>query len=232
MEMLRKPLPALAAREKYLGVAYLIFQFLFLPVLLQLVGGVFSISISDALYNFLYFSINFICVIAIFSSFLKKNILRASRNQQQMLTAAAMGFGLYWLCSTLMGVAIQALFPEFTNLNDGELISIFGSYPLLMFLGTVILAPVAEEVLHRGLVFGALYEKNPWVAYIFSALLFAAIHVVQYIGLYSPLYVVVALVQYLPAGLIFAWSYQKCGCIFAPIAIHIINNLLAFCFVR
>lgn len=232
MEMLRKPLPALATREKYLGIAYLIFQFLFLPLLLQLVGGVFSISMSDALYNFLYFSINFISVLAIFSSFLKKNLLRASRDQQKVLTAAAMGFGLYWLVSTLMGVAIQVLFPEFVNLNDGELVSIFGSYPLLMFLGTVILAPVAEEVLHRGLVFGALYEKNPWVAYILSALLFAAIHVVQYIGLYSPVYVAVALVQYLPAGLVFAWSYRKGGCILAPIAIHIINNLLAFCFVR
>lgn len=232
MEYPKKPLPTLTGKEKNIGLAYLIFQYALLPVLLQLVGQAFSLGDSDTLYNFLYFSINFICVIAIFSKFLKKSMLRVRRSYQDVLSTAAIGFGVFWLCSSLLHSLTGLLFPEFINLNDSSLVNILGDYPVLLFLGTVILAPVAEEVLHRGLLFGWLQEKNVWMAYILSAFLFAAIHVVQYIGLYSPLHIAVALVQYLPAGIVFAWAYHRSGCIFAPIAIHAVNNFLAFLTVR
>lgn len=232
MESPKKTLPNLTGKEKNIGLVYLVFQYAFLPVLLQLVGQVFSLGDSDTLYNFLYFSINFICVIAIFSKFLKKSVLRVKRFQQDVLSAAAIGFGAFWLSSSLLHSLTQLFFPEFVNLNDSSLVNILGEYPVLLFLSTVILAPVAEEVLHRGLIFGWLREKNVWAAYSLSALLFAAIHVVQYIGLYSPLHMLIALVQYLPAGIVFAWAYQRSGCIFAPIAIHAANNLLAILTVR
>lgn len=232
MEYPKKPMPTLTGKEKNIGLAYLVFQYALLPVLLQMVGQVFSLGDSDTLYNFLYFSINFICVILIFDTFLKKSILRIRRFHQEVWTAAAIGFGVYWLCSSLLHSLTELFFPEFTNLNDSSLVDILGDYPVLLFFGTVILAPVAEEVLHRGLIFGWLQEKNVWTAYALSALLFAAIHVVQYIGLYSPGHVLIALVQYLPAGIVFAWAYQRSGCIFAPITIHAVNNLLAILSVR
>lgn len=232
MEHQKKLLPTLSSKEKNIGLAYLVFQFALLPTLLRLVGQVFSLGNSAALYNFLYFSINFICVTAIFSKFLKKSMLRVRRSYPEVLATAAIGFGVFWLCSSLLHSAIGLLFPEFVNLNDSSLVDILGDYPVLLFLGTVVLAPVAEEVFHRGLVFGWLHEKNVLLAYAVSTLLFAAIHVVQYIGLYSPLHLLIALIQYLPAGIVFAWAYQRSGCIFAPIAIHAANNLLAVLSVR
>lgn len=232
MESPKKSLPTLTGKEKNIGLAYLVFQYALLPALLQLVGQVFSLGGSDTLYNFLYFSVNFICVALIFSTFLKKSILRAKRFHQVVWTTTAIGFGVFWLCSSLLHALTGLLFPEFINLNDSSLVNILGDYPVLLFVSTVVLAPVAEEVLHRGLIFGWLQEKNVWVAYGVSALLFAAIHVVQYIGLYSPGHVLIALVQYLPAGIVFAWAYHRSGCIFAPIAIHAVNNLLAILSVR
>lgn len=232
MEHLRKLLPTLTAKEKYIGFAYLVFQFAFLPVLLQLVGLAFSLGDNLALYNFLYFAINFICVAAIFSKFLKKSILRVRRAPWEVMISALIGLCFYWLGMSLISGLIGLFFPEYVNLNDREIVSIFGDYPLLMFLGTVILVPVTEEVLHRGLVFGTIFQKNIPLAYILSALLFSSIHVVQYIGVYSPGYVVLALVQYLPAGLILAWAYQHSGSVAAPVLIHAANNFLAILFVR
>ena len=162
MESPKKSLPALTGREKNIGLAYLIFQYAFLPVLLQLVGNAFSIGNSETLYNFLYFSINFVCVITIFSKFLKKSALRAKRFYSDVLLSIAMGFGVFWLCSSLLHGVTQLLFPEFVNLNDSSLVDIWGDYPVLLFVSTVILAPVAEEVFHRGLIFGWLQEKNVW----------------------------------------------------------------------
>ena len=227
MDAIKRTLPSLSGKEKKIGLAYLIFQYTLLPVLLQLVGQVFSLGENDALYNFLYFSLNFLGVLLIFGTFLKKSLFRVKRTYRDILITAAIGFGVFWLCSTLLHAMTGLLFPEFINLNDSSLVNILGDYPVLLFLGTVVLAPVAEEVLHRGLIFGWLSEKNVWLAYGVSALVFAAIHVVQYIGLYSPLYLAVAFVQYLPAGIVLAWSYQRSGCIFTPIVIHAANNLLA-----
>ena len=232
MEHLRKPLPTLTGKEKNMGFAYLVFQFAFLPGLLRLLGSVFSLDDSVALLNFLYFAINFICVLFIFSKYLKKSLLRVRRVPRETVITALIGFAVYWLCISCLSALNRTLFPDYVNLNDSQIIALFAEHPILMFLGTVILAPVAEELLHRGLVFGSLFHKNIALAYGLSALLFSVIHVAQYVGVYSPGYVILALVQYLPAGLIFAWAYHRSGCIAAPILIHVANNFMAIVTMR
>ena len=232
MEQLKNPLPSLTRKELNMGYAYLAFDILLLPVLLQLLGRVFSFTINETLINFTYFSVNLVCVLTIFSRFFRKSLLRASTFPKQLLQATGLGFLAYWACSMALSILTQIFFPDFVNINDSQIVAILGDYPVLMFLGTVIFAPIAEEMLHRGLVFGSLFQKSIPLAYAASAVLFASIHVVQYIGFYSPAYIVLALVQYLPAGIIFAWAYQRSGSIFAPIMIHAINNLIAISLTR
>lgn len=232
MEQLKNPLPTLTKKELNMGYAYLAFDILLLPVLLQLLGSAFSFTINETLINFAYFSVNLVCVLAIFSRFLRKNFLRASAFPKQLLQSTGLGFLAYWVCSMVISILTQTLFPDFVNINDSQIVAILGDYPTLMFLGTAIFAPIAEELLHRGLVFGSLFQKSIPLAYAASALLFASIHVAQYIGFYSPAYVALALVQYLPAGIIFAWTYQRSGSIFAPIMIHAINNIIAISLTR
>ena len=94
----------------------------------------------------------------------------------------------------------------------------------LMTLGTVVLVPPVEECLYRGLIFRRLYGVNKWAAYIVSIVVFALIHIIGYIGSYSPLELCMAVLQYLPAGLCLAWAYTKGGTIFAPIFIHAFVN--------
>lgn len=224
MEHLRNPLPTMTASEKSWGLRYLLFQICFLESLLQLVNGILPHPLSTALLNFLYFSINCIAALVIFSRFMKKNLLRISRCYKEALLYTAIGFVAYWLCSSLVTLLIQRLFPDYVNLNDGQILTLTGSAPYLMIFGTVMLAPIAEELFHRGLIFGTLYGKNPVTAYLLSALLFGLIHTVSYVGIYPAGHLLLALVQYLPAGLIFAWSYQRSGSILTPMLIHIINN--------
>lgn len=224
MEPLRNPLPTMTASEKSWGLRYLLFQICFLASLLNLVNGIFPHPLSKAMLNFLYFSINCLATVGIFSRFMKKNFLRTVRSPGDTLLYAAIGFAAYWLCSTLVTLFIQWVFPDYVNPNDSQILVLTGSDPLFMILGTVLLAPIAEELLHRGLVFGCLYTKYPRAAYGVSALLFASIHVLSYVG-HSPAgYLALALIQYLPAGLILAWSYQRSGSIFTPMLIHMINN--------
>lgn len=232
MNFLHDKLPALRPSEKYIGISYLVFQFALLPVLLHLVATALSWEGDGAAINAVYFTINFIAAILIFWRLLKRSARQAMDNLEGMLFATAVGFGVYRVSGIVLGILVTVLFPDFSNLNDSAVIDIMGQYPLLMFVCTVVLAPVAEELLFRGLVFGWLQEKNVLLGYILSPLLFAAIHVVQYIGLYSAEHIFVALVMYLPAGLCFSWAYQRSGSILSPIIIHAVNNFLAFLILR
>jgi membrane protease YdiL (CAAX protease family) len=89
--------------------------------------------------------------------------------------------------------------------------------PWLAVLAVAILAPIAEEIFFRGVVFNALLREGSrrW-AYLGSSALFAAIHL--------------SLVAVLPIfliGLAMAWVYDRAGNLLAPIAMHLTVNGLA-----
>jgi len=86
--------------------------------------------------------------------------------------------------------------------------------PWLVILAVVILAPIAEEVFFRGVVFNAwLREGGRRWAFIGSSALFALIHAS-----------VVALLPIFLLGLALAWIYQRTGNLLAPIAMHAMVN--------
>ena len=94
----------------------------------------------------------------------------------------------------------------------------------IVAIGTVVFVPFAEEALHRGLIFGCLYQKSHVAGYLLSICIFAAVHIVGYVGTYSPLHLMLAFMQYVPAGLALCWAYRKSGSIFASMLIHAMIN--------
>ncbi|HYI66648.1 MAG TPA: type II CAAX endopeptidase family protein [Candidatus Limnocylindrales bacterium] len=86
--------------------------------------------------------------------------------------------------------------------------------PWLVVVAVVILAPIAEEIFFRGVVFNAwLREGGPRWAIFGSSALFALIHLS-----------VVALVPIFLLGLALAWVYRRTGNLLAPIAMHATVN--------
>ena len=124
------------------------------------------------------------------------------------------------------------LAPDFSNANDAAISAMLGSSRFLMTVGTVVLVPLAEECLFRGLIFRTLYSSSRWAAYIVSILVFAAVHIAGFITQYSPLELLLSFLQYLPAGLCLAWAYTKADTIFAPILMHTIINAVAIIALR
>jgi membrane protease YdiL (CAAX protease family) len=86
---------------------------------------------------------------------------------------------------------------------------------LYFFVGGI-LAPAAEEIVFRGLIFGYLRRWGLPAAVLISTALFAAFHlptipVTQIIG-----------------GIVFALAYVSTGSLMTPIAIHMLGNLAIF----
>ncbi len=221
----------LTDREQVWAILYLLVCYSFLPWILNSMNSYLSTSLSSIWLNFLYYAINFLAILWIFGQFFRRSLVYAGQHIVDFLIAVIAGFFLYWLCNWGLAWVLDTCFPDYTNLNDGTIGLMAGSNYTVMFIGTVFLVPVAEEALHRGLVFGCLYPKSHAAAYILSAAVFSVVHILGYVGIYSPLHLILAFIQYLPAGLTLAWAYRKSGSIFAPMVMHAINNgigMLAF----
>lgn len=86
--------------------------------------------------------------------------------------------------------------------------------PWLVVPAVVILAPIAEEIFFRGVVFNAWRREGGrrW-AYIGSAALFAVIHLSW-----------ASVVPIFALGLALAWAYERTGSLVAPIVMHAVVN--------
>ncbi len=214
----------LTDREQIRAIVYMLFSFFLLPWLLGELNRLLPAPMGNVWLNFLYYAINFVAIIWIFGSFFKRSLIYAGQHMGDFLLAIVLGSACYWLCNWGISWLLGRFFPAYVNLNDGSISVMAGSNFTVMFIGTVILVPVAEEALHRGLIFGCLYPKSHAAAYVVSVCIFAAVHILGYVGTYSPLHLALAFLQYVPAGLCLAWVYRRSGSIFAPILMHTVNN--------
>ena len=130
---------------------------------------------------------------------------------------AGFGWGVVaWIGSTAM-LVIAAWVLEQLNVapepNTAQL-ALQRLDPWLIVVGIVILAPIAEEIFFRGVVFNAwLREGGRAFAYIGSSALFAVIHLS-----------IVSLVPIFFLGVALAWVYERRGNLVAPIAMHATVN--------
>lgn len=215
---------SLNKKEILWGWVYLAVEFLLLPTALYWLTARLFPGISDAEVNFLYYFLNFLATLLIFHRFLSRNLAMAKSNLLRVVLYALLGLFIYWASGLVMGELTYRLMPDFVNINDMSIAAMSQDGFLLMAVGIVILVPTAEECLFRGLLFRGIYSKSRWAAYAISALFFCLPHVSAYIGSYEWTVLALCFVQYLPAGLMLAWCYEKSNTIFTPILIHTIIN--------
>ena len=213
--------------EALLSWCYWPFQLLLLPILLGMGNNLLKDPLSEVELNFVYFCVNFLCLTVILNRFLCQSAKSAMQRPFFILRSAVFGLALYFVASWVVGLVVGYLSPDFSNANDSTVSDMLSQSPMLITVGTVILAPVAEELMYRALIFRAAYNRSRILGYVVSTVLFGAIHVVGYIGIYSPLELGIAMLQYVPAGLCLGWAYARCGNIYAPILMHITINQLA-----
>ena len=92
----------------------------------------------------------------------------------------------------------------------------------LQIISVVIMAPIAEELLFRGILFKTIKHAGYPLAGMFaSAALFALVH--GSMALMLPLFVM---------GFALAWVYEKSGSIIAPIVMHATFNAINFTFLK
>lgn len=134
---------------------------------------------------------------------------------------APAGFVIYIIVTTLVGFIVPLLVPGF-NGNQAQEVGFSGlTLPyqyVLAFLTLVVIAPLAEELLFRGYLYGKLRQAVPtWLAILIVSLLFGAVHMQWNVGID-----------------VFVMSIAACllreatGGIWSGVGLHMLKNGLAF----
>lgn len=216
---------SLTHRETVLGWWYLLFSTLVLSSIIGIFVSFLDFSLTEV--NILFFCMNFLCVIAIFHRFLWESLQAAWKKRWKCLLLVAQGFIIYFAATWVISLIIPWIDHTFsTNVNDAAILDLAKEHTGLFTFCIVFLVPVAEETLYRGLVFQKLYKKDQLLAYGLSTLLFAMIHVVDFIGDISWRTLLCCLLQYLPAGIVLAGVYESSGTIITSMLLHILINLI------
>jgi membrane protease YdiL (CAAX protease family) len=92
---------------------------------------------------------------------------------------------------------------------------------LLLVIGAltvIMVAPICEEIFFRGILFRVLRSRTGfWVAAVIDGVLFGLVHGVN---------VVLPVLIFL--GIVLCWVFERTGTLFATIAIHALNNTIAY----
>lgn len=218
--------------EKLLGWILLVLHVLVLPVLIELFCYLLNIPITTVGLNIAFFITAFLLTVLFFGRFLWENFKNFRADLKNSLYAALGGFGIYYVLNIVVNIVITNLMPDYSNVNNDNIAALTGDHYLPMFLCTVFLVPVTEEVLYRGMLFGLPWHKNRYLAYIVSTLAFSLIHMVGYIGSAPISYLLIGLFQYVPATIGMGYAYEKADSLLSPMLIHMTVNLLAMIAMR
>jgi membrane protease YdiL (CAAX protease family) len=160
-------------------------------------------------------------IVALVLSFYKEKLSSLGFTTKQLpkaLLYGVVGFVVAFSLAYIAGYPIEQHFgvdPTQQALSQSATVS--GLLPLVILSG-VIIAPIAEEIVFRGYLYKAFRDRfKPWYATIMSAALFSAVHL-------EPL----AAVQLFVIGVVLAYVYEKTDNLMAPIALHVLNNAVAF----
>ena len=209
------------------GVFYLFLYFYPLGLILEAVNRLLSYPMDSMELNLLFFFVNALAVVLIFRKYLVQALREGRWRFPGIFGFALLSFVGYLFSSELVTHLILLLEPSFYNANDANIGMMASRNFPLMFFCTVILAPLTEETLFRGLIFRGLFDLSPVLAYAVSIVVFSFIHLTAYLPYLDALTLALSFLQYLPAGLFLARSYHLSGSILSPMLMHAAINALA-----
>ncbi len=131
-------------------------------------------------------------------------------------------YGITLVCAMLL----LAIGLNSGNPNDLVVEGLVDSYDKVVVVMAVFLAPLVEELLFRGIIFGSLYRVKPVAAYIVNWLAFGAAHLLQYAIQSGDWKTMLFMIEYLPPSIAWGWCYKRSGNIWTVIFMHMIFNAM------
>ena len=211
--------------ERVLGCIYIPIHGFVLPVVLGVLIGLYAPQ-TRAPYQMLIFStVSFAITLVIMFKFLRTSFSDLIDGFWRAVQSIILGYVLYrallWITALLIARLMSGVNP-----NTEAFSSALSENNKIMIIVSVVLAPIIEETVFRGALFGTIRQKSRIAAYVISILIFALFHLLEYVLAGYGWQVLLFAIQYVPASVALTWCYERGGTIWAPILLHAILNLI------
>lgn len=223
--------PQITPAEFGRGWVFFALYVLVFPVLMGFVHRSFNGELPVAESNLVYYLLCLTLVMLLFWSFLKHGFHLLLDWLPENLFA--MGTGL--LAFLVLNFILRRIPMPVQNPTDIDYPLQYLLSPAATIILLVVLMPIVEETLFRGLLFGGLRRYNRVLAYVLSTLLFSLYCVWQFVFTYGGLDLryLVLFVQYIPMSLALTWCYDNGGSVWSAIVLHMgINGIYLFAMIH
>lgn len=220
----KSPMTDTESRRGLVFFLLYLFVFPYLNALVQrLVLGDGEVPVAEA--NIIYYAVIFALCLALFWSFLKSDFMAlmdwVPENTASILLGLA-GAGALRLLAGIIPFPVQDPISQ-------QYAAEFGAAPIPTLALLLVLMPLVEETLYRGLLFGQLRGYDRTLAYVVSAVFYSLAVVWRYaLERGDPRYLLLC-VLYLPLSLACTWCYDNGGSVWAAAFLHGgINGVILF----
>lgn len=171
-----------------------------------------SSKLSNNLFETFTYIVIIISLIIINKMNIKKEIIDFKKNYKNYLKNGL----IYWIIGLFLMIGSNYIITIYQSLPSNEILirNNLSVNFIFMFLSSVIISPILEEILFR---YSFSKIKNKYIYIIISSLLFALVHISSFTEL-------IFLIPYGFLGLAFTLTYYKNKNIISSIIIHTLHN--------
>ena len=214
--------PQLTQAEMGRGWVFFALYVLLFPWVMGWVQRSFHGELPVAEANVVYYLLSATLVFLVFWTFLKHGFHLLLDWLPENLFAFGTGLAGWAVLSFLVGlIPLPVKNPNLLSYPEQYALA-----PLATVVILVVLMPVVEEPLFRGLLFGTSRRYSRILGYVLSTLVYALYCVWQFVYTYGTIdfRYLLLIVDYLPMSLALTWCYDNGGSIWSTIALHVVIN--------
>jgi len=228
MEEERPPIDyGLTRSETAAGFVYLPLHFFALPLLLSL-AVVYVPGMTEIRGTLAYYALGAVFLAVFMMPYLRRQF---DALLDRPLTSLFSVVGAFMI-NMALSYAVMLLLIRFgetgENPNNQTIFTLVGREFNITKALAIFIAPVLEETLFRGVLFGSLYRRGRLLAFTVTMALFSFYHVWEYALAAMDVRVLLYMIEYLPVSFALCWCYERSGSLWAPIALHMFINAVSF----
>ena len=202
------------------GAVLLLSFVLVFPYLMACIQQFFSGDYSAAQAGVIYYLLSAALCFLLLWGYLAREMDALLKRPGDNAVALALG-----LLGAAAGSGILILLPfPISNPVKLDWTAEFALSPAATVVIVAFLMPLVQEILFRGVVFGAVRGRNRALAYLLSTLIFGLSSCWQWaVNLGDPRYFLLVF-QYVPLSLAACWCYERGGSVWTAAALHMLYN--------
>jgi len=218
----------MSGTQTILGWIYLAAHAAVLPYLLGLLAKYSPEPLSDAAANLIYYAIGIVFCLTVMFTFLRRSFDRLVDNLRLCILTVFLALMLDYALSGIAALLLLLVDGMVENPNNATVMEMADQSGGTVKAIGIFLAPIVEEILFRGVLFGSIRTRSRIWAYVASVAAFSLYHVWQYAIVGGDPAMLLYALQYVPVSIVLAWAYERSGSIWTNIFFHMGFNAMSF----